>query len=59
MAGPENKLLNSTYVVDKDFDCEDLSKNDATRIYDKTFLPGTEDIYERSGQDDVLVVKTP
>lgn len=58
-AGPENKLLNSTYVVDRHFDCEDLSKNDDARIYDKTFLPGIENIYERSGQDDVLVVKTP
>lgn len=58
-AGPENKLLNSTYVVDKDFDCNDLSKNDAAHIYDKTFLPGIEKVYERSGQDDVLVVTTP
>jgi len=59
IAGPENKLLNSTYVVDKNFDCEDLSGNDATRIYDKTFLPGIENVYERSGQNDVLVVETP
>lgn len=58
-AGPQNKLLNSTYVVDKDFDCEDLSKNDTTHIYDKTFLPGIENVYERSGQDDVLVIHTP
>lgn len=59
MAGPQNKFLNSTYVVDKDFDCEDLSKNEATHIYDKTFLPGIENVYERSGQDDVLVINTP
>jgi predicted amidohydrolase len=58
-AGPDNKLLNSTYVVDKNFDCEDFAKNEATRIYDKTFLPGIENIYEQSGQDDVLVVETP
>ena len=59
VAGPGNKLLNSTYVLDKNFDCDDLSKNDETRIYDKTFLPGIENVYEKSGQDDVLVIETP
>ncbi|MBW1783395.1 MAG: carbon-nitrogen hydrolase family protein [Deltaproteobacteria bacterium] len=59
VAGPENKLLNSTYVLDKDFDCDDLTRNEATHIYDKTFLPGIENVYEKSGQDDVLVIETP
>ena len=59
VAGPENKLLNSTYVLDKDFDCDDLARNDDTHIYDKTFLPGIENVYEKSGTDDALVVETP
>ncbi len=58
-AGPDNKFFNSTYVVDKHFDCESLGKNEEARIYDKTFLPGIENIYERSGHDDILVVDTP
>ncbi|MCF8127881.1 MAG: carbon-nitrogen hydrolase family protein [Deltaproteobacteria bacterium] len=58
-AGPGNKFLNSTYVLDKDFNCEDLVQNEANRIYDKTMLPGIENIYEKSGQNDVLVVDTP
>ena len=58
-AGPENKFLNSTYVVDKQFNCENLSENEKDRIYDKTMLPGIENVYEFSGQDDVLVVETP
>ena len=58
-AGPRNKFLNSTYVVDKNFNCDDLHRNESTHIYDKTMLPGIENIYETSGQDDVLVVDTP
>lgn len=58
-AGPRNKFLNSTYVVDKDFSCDDFTQNERTHIYDKTMLPGIENIYEKSGQDDVLVVDTP
>ncbi|MCF8145498.1 MAG: carbon-nitrogen hydrolase family protein [Deltaproteobacteria bacterium] len=59
VAGPDNKLLNSTYVVDKNFNCDDLSENETARIYDKTFLPGIENVYEKSGRDDVLVIDTP
>jgi predicted amidohydrolase len=46
-------------VVDKTFNCEDLAQNEDTHIYDKTFLPGIENIYERSGQNDALVIRTP
>jgi len=58
-AAPRNKFLNSTYVLDKDFNCDDFSRNERTHIYDKTMLPGIENIYETSGRDDVLVVDTP
>jgi predicted amidohydrolase len=57
-AGPANKFLNSTFIVDKDFDCEDFSQNEISRIYDKTFLPGIEKVYLESGQSDHLILET-
>jgi len=60
LAGPENRFLNSTYVIDKSFDCKNLYAefNEKNRIYDKTFLPGVEKTYEQSGINDFLVIET-
>ena len=38
--GFNKKFLNSTYVIDKNFNCKDLTANEDAHIYDKTFLPG-------------------
>jgi predicted amidohydrolase len=59
-AGPENRFLNSLYVIDRFFDCKNLYSefNEENRIYDKTFLPGVEKTYEQSGIDDFLVIET-
>jgi predicted amidohydrolase len=59
-AGPENKFLNSAFVIDRLFQCDDLYSawNEKHRIYDKTKLPGVEKTYLRSGIDDHLVVHT-
>ncbi len=57
---PDGKFLNSTYVIDKDFDCTDLNSetNEKNHIYDKTFLPGIENTFTKSGKKDVLVLDT-
>ena len=57
---PDGKFLNSTYVVDKNFDCTDLDaqSNEQFHIYDKTFLPGIENTFTQSGRTDVLVLET-
>ena len=49
LAGPENRFLNSLYVIDRFFDCKNLycEFNEENRIYDKTFLPGVEKTYEQ------------
>jgi predicted amidohydrolase len=57
-AGPVNKFLNSTFIVDEHFNCEDLSQNEVSHIYDKTFLPRIEKVYLESGQSDFLMVET-
>ena len=56
----DGKFLNSTYVVDKDFDCVNLNheSNEQFRIYDKTFLPGIEKTFTKSGKTDILVLDT-
>ncbi len=51
--GPSKKYMNSTYVVNAQDDYLD-PKN----IYDKTFLPGIENTYTETGQDDRLVIDT-
>ncbi len=57
---PDGKFLNSTYIVDKDFDCTNLNSesNEQFRIYDKTFLPGIEKTFTKSGKTDVLILDT-
>ena len=52
------KFLNSTYIIDKAFDCDDFSKVEITHIYDKTFLPGIEKIYTTTPKKDYLVINT-
>jgi len=66
-AGPDNKFMNSTYVICDNFDLdvffsaeqspekEELENN---YIYDKTFLPGIEKVYTYTGVNDVLVLGT-
>jgi predicted amidohydrolase len=54
----DNKFLNSTYVIDENFNCDNLSANEETHIYDKTFLPGIEKLYTITGQRDFLIIKT-
>jgi predicted amidohydrolase len=46
--------------VDENFDCADLdsASNEEDHIYDKTFLPGIEKTFTRSGQDDYLTLDT-
>lgn len=57
---PDGRFLNSTYVIDKDFDCTDLNSafNEEYRIYDKTFLPGIEKQFTLSGERDRLILNT-
>jgi predicted amidohydrolase len=57
---PDGKFLNSTFVIQKDFDVTQLDspKNEHSYIYDKTFLPGIEKIFTTSGRDDSLVLDT-
>ncbi len=57
---PDGKFLNSTYIVDKDFDCTNLNSesNEQFCIYDKTFLPGIEKTFTKSGKKDILVLDT-
>jgi predicted amidohydrolase len=54
------KYLNSTYIVDKSFDCTNLNsdRNEKFHIYDKTFLPGIENTFTKSGKTDILVLDT-
>ena len=51
--GPNDKFLNSTFVVSEGFDCLNPEY-----IYDKVMLPGIEKQYTVSGQDDKLVIET-
>ena len=51
--GPNRKFLNSTFVVNADFDCLNPEY-----IYDKVMLPGIEKQYTQSGQADKLVIET-
>ena len=55
-----DRFYNSVFVVDKDFDCSDLTNpaNEQDHIYDKTFLPGIEKTFTQSGQEDSLTLKT-
>jgi len=53
-----NKFLNSTYVIDENFNSDNLSANEESHIYDKTFLPGIEKLYTITGQRDFLIIKT-
>ncbi len=53
---PKKKFLNSTYVIDNTFDCDELNANEKTHIYDKTFLPGIEKIYTTTPKNDFLVL---
>lgn len=55
--GAEKKFLNSTYVIDSTFDCDNLEANEKTHIYDKTFLPGIENVYTTTPRKDFLVVE--
>lgn len=57
---PDGKFLNSTYIIDKDFDCTNLNSeaNEQFRIYDKTFLPGIEKTFTKSGKKDILILDT-
>ncbi len=57
---PDGKFFNSTYVVDKDFDWENLysESNERFRIYDKTFLHGIENAFTTSGKTDILILET-
>lgn len=57
---PDGKFLNSTYIIDKDFDCTNLNSasNEQFHIYDKTFLPGIEKTFTKSGKTDILVLDT-
>jgi predicted amidohydrolase len=54
--GSRKKFLNSTYVIDKTFNCDDLRVNGNTHIYDKTFLPGIEKVYSTTPGTDFLVI---
>lgn len=58
---PQGKFLNSTYLIDKNFDCENLNSesNEKYHIYDKTFLPGIEKKFEQSGFTDWLILDSP
>lgn len=51
--GPEQKYLNSTFLINNSIDYMDPEN-----IYDKTFLPGIEKKYTETGTDDTLVVDT-
>lgn len=57
---PDGKFLNSTFIINKDFDVAKLNskKNEQSYIYDKTFLPGIEKIFTTSGKVDSLVLDT-
>ncbi len=57
---PTGKFLNSTYIVDKNFDITNLNSesNEQFHIYDKTFLPGIEKIFTNSGKTDALILDT-
>jgi predicted amidohydrolase len=57
-SGSKEKFLNSTYVIDKRFDCDDFSADEKTHIYDKTFLPGIEKDYTTTEKTDFLVIET-
>ena len=54
--GLKKKFLNSTYVIDKTFDGDTLEANEKTHIYDKTFLPGIENIYTTTPKTDYLII---
>lgn len=56
----DGKFLNSTYVIDKTFDCTNLNSesNEQLHIYDKTFLPGIEKTFTKSGKTDTLILNT-
>lgn len=56
----QGKFFNSTYVVDANFDCDNLNSesNEQLHIYDKTFLPGIEKTFTKSGETDTLVLDT-
>jgi predicted amidohydrolase len=51
--GPDEKFLNSTYVLSEHHDCLV-----GGHVYDKTFLPGIERTYTETGRDDRLVIDT-
>ena len=51
--GPEKKYYNSTYIINKALDYKDPKW-----IYDKTFLPGIENVYTISGKTDRVVLDT-
>ncbi len=57
---PDGRFLNSTYIIDKTFDCTNLDSesNEQFHIYDKTFLPGIEKTFTRSGETDTLTIDT-
>lgn len=57
---PGGKFLNSTYVIDKRFDCTNLNSewNERFHIYDKTFLPGIEKSFTTSPKTDTLILET-
>ncbi|MEA1946410.1 MAG: carbon-nitrogen hydrolase family protein [Thermodesulfobacteriota bacterium] len=57
---PDGKFLNSTFIINKDFDMAKLNsqKNEQSYIYDKTFLPGIEKTFTTSGKVDSLVLDT-
>jgi predicted amidohydrolase len=57
---PDGEFLNSTFVIQKDFDVTQLNspKNEQSYIYDKTFLPGIEKIFTTSGKNDSLLLDT-
>jgi predicted amidohydrolase len=57
---PDGRFLNSTFVIQKDFDVTRLDddKNEQLYIYDKTFLPGIEKTFTTSARDDSLVLDT-
>ncbi|GEM_PF-278787 len=57
---PNGKFLNSTYVIDETFDCANLNSesNEQFHIYDKTFLPGIEKTFTKSGRTDTLILDT-
>ncbi len=57
---PSGPFLNSTCVIDKHFNVQDLDspENEEKNIYDKTFLPGIENTFTLSGETDSLILDT-